>query len=66
MTWFTGLGGSVVDLGADGSVGDVDASYATWLEQLGATAVLQRPDAYVFGSASEPSILLEALRRQLG
>ena len=66
VAWFTELGGSVVDLGASGPVVDVDASYTSWLEQLGANAVLQRPDAYVFGSANDPSSLLEELRKQLG
>jgi len=31
---------------------DVNGTYATWLGQLGAKAVLVRPDFYVFGSAS--------------
>lgn len=65
-TWFSSIGGVVVDLGPAGSADDVDGSYARWLADLGATAVLQRPDAYVFGSGSSGVALLEALREQIG
>ena len=63
---FAGLGGAVVDLGPDGAVADVDGSYGRWFDELGADAVLQRPDGYVFGSAAVPDVLLASLLAQLG
>lgn len=33
---------------------DIDGTYAAWFAELGATAVLIRPDFYVFGSCAEP------------
>lgn len=47
---------------------DVEGAYARWLDQLGADAVLVRPDHVVFGEAAGPdaaSALLEALDRAL-
>lgn len=47
---------------------DVDGAYMRWLEELGATAVLVRPDFYVFGvarTAEEIPALVDDLGRQL-
>ena len=61
--FFADLDGMVVDLGPGR---DVDGAYTRWFDDLGATAVLQRPDGYVFGSGTDPELLLESLQRQLG
>ena len=61
--FFADLDGMVVDLGPGR---DVDGAYTRWFDELGATAVLQRPDGYVFGSGTDPEVLLESLQRQLG
>ena len=66
LEWFTGIGGQVVDLGAEGDVVDLEGSYGRWLSDLGARCVLQRPDAYAFGTGEEPSVLVRALRTALG
>lgn len=73
--WFVGLGGSIVALGgprtvspATASVTDLDDTYGRWLAGHGAVAVVQRPDFYVYGSATDPSgvaPLLERLRSDL-
>lgn len=65
ITWFTSIGGAVVDLGPSGQAEDVDGSYRAWLSGLDAHAALQRPDGYVFGSGREEAALLEALQAQL-
>jgi hypothetical protein len=67
-----GLGAHLVVVGPEGSdadVVDVEATYADWFAQLGRTAVLNRPDFYVFGSAADASgtpALVASLRDQLG
>jgi len=58
--------GIPVSLGED--VVDVDGTYGRWLEQLGAAAVLVRPDFYVFGAVErieEVDALILELGRQL-
>lgn len=46
------LGAVVADFGPEGDTSDLDGSYATWFDRLGADAVLVRPDFYVFGTSS--------------
>jgi 2-polyprenyl-6-methoxyphenol hydroxylase-like FAD-dependent oxidoreductase len=50
--------------GTPGTAVDLDGTYRDWFEQLGATAVLVRPDFYVFGVASEAEEV-EPLVREL-
>ncbi|WP_214405719.1 bifunctional 3-(3-hydroxy-phenyl)propionate/3-hydroxycinnamic acid hydroxylase [Pseudonocardia lacus] len=45
----------VVRLGADAA--DVDGTYREWLAELGAVAVVVRPDFYVFGTAADAAAL---------
>jgi hypothetical protein len=51
------LGGAVISLdpGVQGGVRDADGALTAWLRDNGVGAVLSRPDAYVFGSATDPS-----------
>jgi flavoprotein hydroxylase len=50
--WFTTLGGVGAHLGRHGPVCDVDGAYARWFAASGTVAVLQRPDFYIFGTAT--------------
>lgn len=45
----------------EGALGDVDSVYLPWLRELGASAAIVRPDFYLFGCASDPDQLDEAL-----
>ena len=45
------LGGVSAHFGADG-LADLDGVYQSWFDDIGASAVLVRPDFYVYGSAS--------------
>ena len=45
------LGGVSAHFGADG-LADRDGVYQSWFDAIGASAVLVRPDFYVYGSAS--------------
>jgi 2-polyprenyl-6-methoxyphenol hydroxylase-like FAD-dependent oxidoreductase len=60
------LGGRTIGIaspgasGVPGGVADVDGSYRAWFAELGARAVLVRPDFYVFG-AGEAADLVAAL-----
>ena len=67
LAWFAQIGGTVRAVSADGPVRDVDGAYARWFEEHGCTAVLTRPDFYVFaaGTASDVSRILADLRQQL-
>ena len=49
--WFAALGGVIVSVGAGGELGDPDGTYAKWLADHDAVAVLQRPDFHVYGTA---------------
>jgi hypothetical protein len=53
------LGGIAIGYKADG---DTDGTYGRWLDQLGADAVLVRPDFYVFGTASGVAAADDLLR----
>jgi resorcinol 4-hydroxylase (NADPH) len=67
--WWTELGGTAVHVGPGASVDDVEGTYAEWFSTLGAGAVLQRPDFYVFGTAADragAAALLGAARAALG
>lgn len=60
-------GAAMVHIGP-GGLADVDGSYAGWLDQLGCTAVLARPDFYVQGgarNADELNRLLDGWREAL-
>ena len=53
---------------ADADVIDVAGTYSEWFAQLGRTAVLGRPDFFVFGSsadAADTAALVMSLRDQL-
>ena len=55
-----GLGGHMVKIGAPGSICDavdVEGTYAKWLNGIGATYVLLRPDFYVAATAATPEEL---------
>jgi len=52
--WFADIGGRVVTLG-DGGLGDVDGVYDWWFETRGVRVALQRPDFYLFGTATDAS-----------
>jgi 2-polyprenyl-6-methoxyphenol hydroxylase-like FAD-dependent oxidoreductase len=54
------LGVRSIAIGLPGGVEDVEGRYHAWFAQLGAPAVLVRPDFYVFG-AGEASALVTAL-----
>ena len=59
----------VVALSADGPVADVDKTYQRWFAEHGWSAVIVRPDFYVFGAAGagvEPRALAEDLLGALG
>jgi 2-polyprenyl-6-methoxyphenol hydroxylase-like FAD-dependent oxidoreductase len=62
------LGGVAADFGPQGDTIDVDGTYASWFERLGVSAVLVRPDFYIFGTSSIPELtsLLAAAEELLG
>lgn len=66
------LGWKVVALAAEPGVGqvvDITGAYTAWLAELGAVAVLVRPDLYLYGAAADAfdlDRLLTALRQALG
>jgi 2-polyprenyl-6-methoxyphenol hydroxylase-like FAD-dependent oxidoreductase len=49
-----------IAIGAPGGIEDIDGAYRAWFAELGAPAVLVRPDFYVFG-AGEAAALIAAL-----
>jgi 2-polyprenyl-6-methoxyphenol hydroxylase-like FAD-dependent oxidoreductase len=60
--WFTAIGGAVVALT------DLDPTYERWFAEHDVTSALQRPDFYVYGTASTPdgaAALLADLRTHL-
>ncbi len=66
------IGARVILIGAPGSDApfiDADGTYAAWFESLGKSAVIARPDYYVYGSASDAqdvSKLIDTLSTSLG
>jgi 2-polyprenyl-6-methoxyphenol hydroxylase-like FAD-dependent oxidoreductase len=67
------LGAAVVriedEARGDDVAADLDGRYGPWFAELGVTAVLVRPDFYIFGAAADAEALDELiadLRRQLG
>ena len=62
------LGGVAVDFGPRGGTVDLDGTYASWFDRLGAHAVLVRPDFYIFGTSSALGLksLLAAAEELLG
>jgi 2-polyprenyl-6-methoxyphenol hydroxylase-like FAD-dependent oxidoreductase len=46
-------------------VEDLDGTYRGWFAEHGVTAVLQRPDFYLFGGGDDPAQLLADLRAKL-
>jgi hypothetical protein len=75
--WFAGIGGSATGIyaadvyangiAADGRVFDSDGTYSSWFAARGCTAVLSRPDFYIFwaGDVAEVASVLRSLRAQL-
>jgi 3-(3-hydroxy-phenyl)propionate hydroxylase len=68
LAWFTGIGGTVTDVGGNGPVRDVDGTYRSWFESHECTVLLARPDFYVFatGEPGDVPTMLSGLRRALG
>jgi 3-(3-hydroxy-phenyl)propionate hydroxylase len=70
--WFVRIGGTATGIAGDGMTGggsvlDIDGTYAAWFAEHGCTAVLSRPDFYVFGTGSAGDVvpLLSELQEQL-
>lgn len=65
--WAEGYGFRLLEVGAEGEVLDVDGTYTGWLDQLGAEAVIIRPDFYVYdaGDAAGLGSALLGLRSAL-
>lgn len=69
LDWFASIGGVVVGFGPGSGVRDADGRYGRWFARNGVTAVIQRPDFYVYGTAAEVGgigPLLAGLRARLG
>jgi len=47
------LGAVTATFGRGGDTVDLDGTYAAWFARLGATAVLVRPDLYIFGTSPQ-------------
>ena len=62
QTGVTPDGISVIDVRSLADNGAV----AEWLDRRGVSAVLVRPDHYVFGTANDSAALVAALRQSLG
>jgi len=70
VAWFTSIGGAVHTIAQDprANLGDTTDGYLGWFRRHEVTAVLQRPDFYVYGTVPEPEVLaqsLDALLRSL-
>jgi flavoprotein hydroxylase len=66
--FFAALGGRTAQVGPDGPVADLEATYARWFGSAGVAVALQRPDFYVFGTAATADSagdLIERLRGAL-
>ena len=59
LAWFASIGGRTLSLGVD--VLDVEGRYASWLDDHGVDAVIERPDFYIFATARTPEELSAAL-----
>ncbi|KVE04898.1 bifunctional 3-(3-hydroxy-phenyl)propionate/3-hydroxycinnamic acid hydroxylase [Burkholderia anthina] len=55
--FLVGIGATVIGIGGSCAARDVDGTYTRWFEQLGTSAVLVRPDFYVFGSGDAPILV---------
>ncbi|MGH7893626.1 MAG: FAD-dependent monooxygenase, partial [Candidatus Binatia bacterium] len=67
-TFFASIGGVTARIGEDDAVQDLDGVYGRWFERAGIAVVLQRPDFYVFGTATQAgdaATLVRHLRREL-
>jgi 2-polyprenyl-6-methoxyphenol hydroxylase-like FAD-dependent oxidoreductase len=66
--FFASLGGVTAQVSAHGPIVDSNGGYARWFAAHGAAVALQRPDFYVFGTASSldgARALVASLRRRL-
>jgi 2-polyprenyl-6-methoxyphenol hydroxylase-like FAD-dependent oxidoreductase len=66
--FFASIGGISAHVAPDGPVRDVDGVYSNWFDHTGVAVVLQRPDFYVFGTATTVgggNQLIVELRRAL-
>jgi 3-(3-hydroxy-phenyl)propionate hydroxylase len=66
-TWFASIGGTAVQVSADGTVRDIDGDYRAWFHKHRCGVVLARPDFYIFGTgdSGDAPRLLELLRGEL-
>ncbi|AFT88405.1 bifunctional 3-(3-hydroxy-phenyl)propionate/3-hydroxycinnamic acid hydroxylase MhpA [Paraburkholderia phenoliruptrix] len=55
------IGATAIGIGGSCAARDVDGTYARWFQQLGTTAVLVRPDFYVFGSGDAPVLVSDLM-----
>jgi len=62
------MGAVIAQFGPGGDTVDIDGTYDTWFDRLGADAVLIRPDFYIYGSASVSGIgaLVHSANTMLG
>jgi resorcinol 4-hydroxylase (NADPH) len=65
--WFASIGGTATAVSAEDAVRDIDGTYASWFAAHDRTAVLSRPDFYIFGTGHQQDVasLLEGLRAEL-
>jgi hypothetical protein len=66
--WFANIGGTVVAVGGESGLADVDGAYGRWFTEHAVIAALQRPDFVLFGTAeaaSDVDGLLRALQSRL-
>lgn len=69
MAWWEGIGGVGAQIAPGACTDDITGAYGRWFSQLGAAAVLQRPDYRLYGSAEridEVPQLVASLRDSLG
>ncbi|HDR9879855.1 TPA: bifunctional 3-(3-hydroxy-phenyl)propionate/3-hydroxycinnamic acid hydroxylase [Burkholderia cenocepacia] len=55
------IGATAIGIGGSEAARDIDGTYARWFDQLGTTAVLVRPDFYVFGSGDAPVLVADLM-----